>query len=118
MTDPLTLVFMALSAMTSALLFVFRQWMVENDRGYSRLEDQCNDAKAEFKAEATWLKEQLALTQTSQVATLNLIAKAVETQGLGVAAIIKAVEVQGADIKAILERLDEKVDPHTTRRER
>lgn len=104
MTDPLTLVFMALSAVTSALVVLFRQLMVEKDKSYDRLEEQCEQAKTDFKTESGWLREQLAQTQNSQVATLNVISKAVETQGMGV--------------KAILDLLQSTVNPGTPRLER
>lgn len=101
MTDPLTLVFAALSAVTSGLLFLFRQLMVEKDKSYERLENDCEEAKKDFKADLAWLRGQLDETQKSQIATLNVISRAVETQGIGV--------------QAILELLQATVDPNTPR---
>lgn len=111
MTDPLTLVFMALSAVTSTLLYVFRQWMVEKDKSYDRLEKDCETSIQDIKGDNKWLKEQLEEAQRNANGTLAVISKAVDTQGVGV----KALETQG---RAILEILQAAIQQRSTGTER
>jgi hypothetical protein len=97
-TDPLTLVFMALSAVTSGLLFLFRQLMVEKDKSYDRLEKDCEKSTDDLREDNKWLKGQLAELQNNQIATLSVISKAIDTQGTGIALI-------GTGVKSILDSL-------------
>lgn len=111
MTDPLTLVFMALSAVTSGLLFLFRQLMVEKDRSFTRLENDCAKSLQDVKEDNQWLKGQLEDAQRNQLGTLNVMSEAVKTQGIGV----KTMEV---GIQAILGLLQTTVEPRNPRAER
>jgi hypothetical protein len=98
MTDPLTLVFMALSAVTSGLLFLFRQLMVEKDKSFTRLENDCEKSQTDIKEDNKWLRGQLEELQRNQMSTLNVISKAIDTQGVG-------VNIIGTGVQSILDML-------------
>lgn len=97
-TDALTLVFMALSAVTSALVVLFRQLMVEKDKSYDRLETDCETSVKDLKEDNRWLRGQLEELQRNQMSTLSVISKAIDTQGAGVTII-------GTGVKSILDLL-------------
>jgi hypothetical protein len=91
-TDPLTLVFMALTAVTSTLLYVFRQWMEDKNKSFDRLEKDCEKKVEDIKEDNRWLKSQLQDTQSNQMGTLNVMSEAVKTQGIGVKAILDLLQ--------------------------
>jgi hypothetical protein len=91
-TDPLTLVFMALTAVTSTLLYVFRQWMEDKNKSFDRLEKDCEKKVEDIKDDNRWLKSQLQDTQSNQMGTLNVMSEAVKTQGIGVKAILDLLQ--------------------------
>jgi hypothetical protein len=91
-TDPLTLVFMALTAVTSTLQYVFRQWMEDKNKSFDRLEKDCEKKVEDIKEDNRWLKSQLQDTQSNQMGTLNVMSEAVKTQGIGVKAILDLLQ--------------------------